>query len=299
MLSEIVATEAPKATAEEVAVTTAPVEAETHDVTPEGEQQEPEQKLVPLAALHEERQNRKQIQAELRQLREAQQQSVAMQQQRDQEWQVAQQRMAQIVAAQNRAPEPTEADDPIAYTAHVARQTQAQVQEMARQQQMREQQAWQQAQQRQVAEQQEQQTQALVQLTTTAEAQFATKQGDYQDAITYAKTRRVKELVAAGYEPQDAAQVAQREGWQLAHQWLTQGKNPAEMGYRMAQAMGYTPRTVDEAARAEMQEQGQRAAKPSGGGTVRGRVTAQQLAAMSPSQLAKVSEEDFRAAMGG
>lgn len=297
MLSELVASAAPAATPEEVAVTTAPVEPAQADVAAPETEQTAEQKLVPLAALHEERQNRKQIQAELRAMREEQAQARQQQAQRDQEWQIAQQRMAQVIAARQQPAPPSEQEDPIAYTAHVARQTQAQVQALAQQQQMREQQAWQQQQEFAARSQQEQATQALVTLTTQSEAEFAKKQADYQDAITYAKTRRVKELVAAGYEPEHAVQFAQNEGWQLAHQWLTQGRNPAEMGYKMAQAMGYTPKQAADAE--QMREEGQRASKPSGGGAVRGRMSAAQVAAMTPTQLAKMSDEDFRAIMGG
>lgn len=298
MYSEQVQTEQKPTPAEE-AIVTAPVEAERPDVTPEGEQTPEAQKLVPLAALHEERQTRKQLQTEMRQLREAQQFAAQQQAQRDQDYQIAQQRLAQMIAARDRPPEPTEEEDPLAYTANIARQTQAEVQAL-RQQQWQQQQAQQQQQQEWAQRsQQEQQMQQLVTLTTQREAEFATKTPDYNEAIMYAKTRRAKELIAAGYEPEAAADFAQREGWQLAHQWLSQGMNPAERGYALAQAMGYQPKTVDDETRAEMREQGMRATKTSGGGTVRGRITAAQVASMSPTQLARMSDEDFKAAMGG
>jgi hypothetical protein len=286
------------------ALTTAPVEAEQQAETtaPESDtpetEQEREQKMVPLPALHEERRARQQLQAEMRALREQQQQQAQMQAQRDQEYQVAQQRLMQVIAAREQPPAPTPETDPLAYTAHVAAQTQQQVQQLQQQQQWQAQQ--QQIQQQQWAQQQaqQQQVQQLVQMTTHSEAEFAKAKPDYQEAITYAKSRRVKELVAAGYAQDDATQFAQREGWQLAHTWLSQGMNPAERGYALAVAMGYQP-SASEADKETMREEGQRASKPTGGSPARGRTSLAAIANMSPKQLAQLSDEDFQAAMGG
>jgi hypothetical protein len=48
-----------------------------------------------------------------------------------------------------------------------------------------------------------------------------------------------------------------------------------------------------------MHEQGYKASKPSGGGAARGKLTVRQIANMTPMQLARISDEDFKAAMGG
>lgn len=302
MYSEVKAAEATPA---DKAITTAPVEAEpvetkTPDApaseTPETEQ--PEQKMVPLPALHEERRARQQLQAEMRAMREQQQQRDAEQAQRDQEYRVAQQRLMQVIAARDQPAAATPESDPLAYTAQVAAQTQQQVQQLAQQQAWRDQQAQQQMQQIQQQQAQQNQVQQLVRLTTQSEAEFAKVKPDYNDAVAYAKNRRVKELVAAGYAQEDATQFAQREGWQLAHTWLSQGMNPAERAYAFAQAMGYQPRASEEDVQ-QMHEQGQRAAKPSGGGAARARNTVATIAAMSPKQLASLSDDEFRAAMGG
>lgn len=295
MLSEIVkdAPEAKTPTPEEAVLT--PDKAET----PEPVETKDPEKTVPLAALHEERQRRKEVQQEIQRLRAEQEQFRQQQTQRDQEYAVAQQRLAQLIQRQQTPAPPDETADPLGFVAHTAKQTQAQVDALARQQWERDQ-ALQVQQQQWTREQQaEQQRRQLVDLTTQAEQAFAKTTPDYQDALTFLKTRRVKELVAAGWEPEQAAQATANEGWQLAHQWLMQGRNPAQMAYGMATATGYTPKTVDEEQKQEMHEAGQRAAKATGGGTVRAKLTAQQVAAMSPSQLARMSEEDFRAVMGG
>jgi hypothetical protein len=303
MYSDIKAAEAAPA---DKAITSAPVEAEEApdevttaptSETPETEQT-PEQKMVPLPALHEERRARQQLQAELRDMRARQEQQAQEQAQRDHDYQLAQQRLMQVIAARDQPPAPSAESDPLAYTAQVAAQTQQQVQALAQQQQWRDQQMQQQQQQWQQQQAQQNQVQQLVRLTTQSEAEFSKVKPDYNDAVAYAKGRRVKELVAAGYAQEDATQFAQREGWQLAHTWLSQGMNPAERAYAFAQAMGYQPRASEEDVQ-EMHEQGQRAAKPSGGGATRGRNTVAAIAQMSPKQLAALSDDEFRAAMGG
>lgn len=286
----------------------APTEAETAAVLTPDVKAEPagtdapepkEDKSVPLAALHEERQRRKEAQQEVQRVRQEQQQFIAQQQQRDQEFTIAQQRLAQLIQRQQTAPPPDKTQDPLGYTVHAVEQTQAQVDALARQQWERNQHEQQQAQFNQQRQQQENQRQALVSLTVQAEQEFAKTTPDYQEAVNFLKTRRVKELVAAGWDQEQAVQGATQEGWQLAHQWLSQGRNPAQMAYGMATATGYAQKMVDATQKQEMQEAGQRAAKATGGGTVRGKIGAAQMASMSVTQLARMSDEDFRAAMGG
>jgi hypothetical protein len=106
--------------------------------------------------------------------------------------------------------------------------------------------------------------------------------------------RRTKELTAAGWDPEDARGIAGNDSRNLALQWVQRGQDPAQMAYAMAQAMGYQPLDAE-----AMHEHGQRATKPSGGGAARGKLTVRQIANMTPMQLARISDEDFKAAMGG
>lgn len=305
MLSEIKA-------AEESAPVKAPAEAAPEAAAPEtaegsadagkeetgGEQPAP--KMVPLAALHEERQTRKQIQADLRSLREEQQRQAQAQAERDQQYQIAQQRLQQMLEAQTRIPAPNKDADPLGYTAHMAEQTASQVAAMRQQEAERQQREYAERQKWEAQQQREQQVAAVVNTVQNAERTFAAKQPDYLEAVNFAKGQRAKELRLLGYDEQQAAQYLQNEGMQLAWTWLSQGHNPAERAYELAKTMGYRPaEPVDQAEVEKMHEQGQRTAKPHGGATPRARVTAQQLAAMSPAQLASLSEADFRAAMGG
>lgn len=295
MLSEIVAaTDKPTPQAE--AITTAPEPEKVEAAVPEGEGVEKdadEGKKVDLRALHEERALRKETQRELRAIREEQQRQAQIQAQREQEWQIGQQRLQQIIQARE-APPPDEQADPLGAGLHIAKQTAAQVEQMRREQWQREQQIAQQNQVMQQRQMQEQAMQQFVNRVTASEAEFKTSHPDYQEALTFAMTRRTKELTAAGYEQDEAAQIAGNDARNLAAQWVGRGLNPAEHAYKMAQAMGY--QAVD---KEQMHEEGQRASKPSGGGAVKGRMSAQQVAAMTPTQLARLSEEDFRAIMGG
>jgi hypothetical protein len=302
MLSEIVTANATP-TAAEAAITSPEVTTpETASPTAEAEQQHEESgapkkdSVVPYGALHEERQRRKQWESDAKAKDAQLQQFVAIQAQRDQEWQVAQQRMQQILAAQYAQPVPDKQADPIAYMAHQAEQTQAEVQALRRQQWERDQ-AQQYAQQQQYEQQRQQQVvHQFVNRVTTSEAQFKEQHPDYHNALTFAVDRRTKELHAAGWDEDKAREIAGDDARNLAVQWVQRGQNPAAMAYAMAQAMGYQPT----AANAEqMHDEGYKASKPSGGGAARGKVSVRQIANMSPTQLARMSDEEFKAAMGG
>ena len=252
---------------------------------------------VPLVALQEERHARKAIQAELRALRETQQQSIVQQQQRDQEYALAQQRLQQAWELTQQQPVPDETADPLAFMAYTAKQTKAQIDALAQQQWQRDQYQAQQQQQYATQQQQIQQRDALLKVTAQHEEAFVKQQPDYLEAVQYAKTRRAKELVAAGWTPENAQQTALSEAWSLAYTWLSQGMNPAERAYAMAKEMGYTvAEGVDKDA---MREAGHSAVKASGGNTARGRISVAQIASMNPMQLARMSDDEFRAAMGG
>ena len=272
-----------------------PAAAEVEQTTdaPEAEKKE---SVVPYGAMHEERMRRKQAEERERAKDQQLQQLIQSQAQRDQEYRVAQERLQQILAKQN--PPPDENADPLAFTVHTAKQTQAQVEQLRREQQWAAQQQEQVRLQQEQAQRQQQQVQQLMQLTTQAEESFAKVTPDYQDAVQFIKAERAKELVAIGWPVEEAAKGVEREGWQLAHQWLSQGMNPAQMAYQLAKAKGWQG-NVSAEQKLQMQEAGQRAAKPTGGGTTKGKLTMAALASMTPSQLAGLSEADFKAVAGG
>jgi hypothetical protein len=303
MLSEIVTADAPP-TAAEVKMTSPEAQAPEGQTAAEGEgeQQHDESgapkkdSVVPYGALHEERQRRKQWEADAKAKDAQLQQFVQIQAQRDQEWQVAQQRMAQVLAARDQPPAPTKESDPLGYVAHTAEQTAMQVQQLARQQWERDQWQAQQQQQYVVKAQQEQQVHRFVNYVTTAETQFRETHPDYEQALSFAVGQRAKELRAGGWDAEKAQEAAGADARRLAAEWYQRGENPAQRAYAYAQAMGYRPSAPDAE---QMHDEGYKASKPSGGGASRGRVSVRQIANMTPTQLARMSDEEFKAAMGG
>ncbi len=294
MLSEI-QTEELKSIPEAEAVTAAP--AEENAKAPEADTTEAKaEKLVPLAALHEERQTRKQIQNEIRQMREQQAQRDQQIAEQQEAYAIAQQRLQQYIASMNRPPPPDENSDPLAAGLHIAKQTQNEVQALRQQQAHREQWEYQQRLQAQQNEMQRQAQDQFVATVTGSEQQFTAEHPDYFDAVKFAVSRRMKELVAGGWQQEEAAQVATNDARNMAAQWVQRGQNPAAMAYQLSQAMGYVPKTSD-VAKMEMQERGMQAAKPTGGGKPTGKLTASHIANMTPTELARLSNEDFEAAM--
>lgn len=272
---------------------------EGHDGEESGKEGAGKQATVPHGAFHTEREARKTAQAETVRLREQLDRQAQAQAHQQQEWQTAFDRQQQFIAAKL-APPPDEQADPLGAGLYIAKQTAQQVDQMRREQWQRDQhtqrQQWEQGQRAQA----EQAVGWLRQTVGNAEAEFVKAQPDYTEALKFAESRRVKELTAAGFAPDHARQVALNDANNLVVRWVQEGRNPAATMYAMAREMGYTPaQTVDGEERLAMQEAGQKASKPSGGGTVRGRVSAQQIAAMTPTQLARLSPEDFAAAMGG
>jgi hypothetical protein len=299
MLSEIVQAATEKPTPAEAAVTSPEAAQATEAAAPaEGEQEGDGRppKLVTVDALHEERQRRKQWEADAKAKDQQLQQFLQNQAQRDQEWALAQQRMQQVLQARDQPPPPTPETDPLGYVAHQTAQTAAEVQALRQQQWQRDQQQAYAYQQQQEAQRQQQVVHQFVNRVTTSEAAFREEHPDYQEALTFAVNRRTRELTAAGWDESGAREIAGNDARNLALQWVQRGQNPAQMAYAMAQAMGYQPSAVDVD---QMREEGYKAAKPSGGGTSRGKLSIRQIANMSPQQLARMSDEEFKAAMGG
>ena len=138
------------------------------------------------------------------------------------------------------------------------------------------------------------------------EQEFAATTPDYSDAAQFMHNSRISELRAQGYGDAEIGQQIAIDANALFDAAQNIGMNPAQMLYFRAQSAGYTkkdtPAPVDAGAKisqmanSQNQTQGMGSA---GGGEQAGRITAAQLADMTEAQLAKVSEEDIAAAMGG
>lgn len=265
---------------------------ETEQQAPEQPEQQPEAqaepqqpetpKVVPLAALHEERNRRKELAAELARER-AEREALA---------QRVEERLRAMQEA-NRPPVPAFDENPAEHLRHKLDEV-AQTQQMTAQQM----QAWQRQQQQAAMQQQ------LAQRVVAEEQQFAAEKPDYYDAVKHLHSSRIRELTALGLDEQSAAQRSAAELQEAAFVYAQQGRSPAQVAYQFALAKGYTPKQAQQAADAaqkfEAQAQGVKASKSLGtGGATRGRMTAQQLLSMSDREFAALKEDDWREVMGG
>lgn len=235
-------------------------------------------KVVPLAALHEERRARQELQ---RQLQEISRQQAA----RDA---IIEQRLAALTTA----PKPTREEDPVGYLDDRIGQLTQQQQQILERDQQREQQA--------------QQQRGLERISNhviqTADA-FKKDVPDFPEAVKHLNTTRTRELMALGASEQEAAHQAGRELDQAAIQWTVDGRNPAQTAYEFAKARGYQPKAAAQTPGEKIaaQQKGAAAAKSLGGGGAvsAGKLTAEALANMSDADFSKLSESDWRQAMGG
>lgn len=247
----------------EKVVEEAPIVEEGAEETPSKEKVE---KVVPLAALHEERAKR----------REATQREAALNQQLEQmrrqqiEWMARQQ---QATAPQA----PDKATDPVGNITHTLEQTQAQLAEIQRGN-LAQQQAFQQRQQFEgfVAE-----------VRTRAEA-FTKEQPDANDGINFLKKARVEEYKAMGMTGQEATQRMLHDELQLSQWAMGNGENPAQVAYNMALARGY----VAPDKKLDMQSRGQGASMPAGSGGKGGSTPSLEA-------LLKMDSKDFAKATSG
>lgn len=242
-------------------------------------------KVVPLAALHEERKARQELQrqiAERDRLHAEQMQRIN-------------QRLETLIPKQPQPARPDKEAQPVDYLDHrldgIEQQNRAILE--SRQQEM---------QQRQQAEYVNQLASRIV----GSESVFAKEAPDYAEAIKFLDEFRVRELQVFGADENTARQQAFNERKQAALQWAHEGRNPAELAYNFAKARGYTPKAAQAPAQAPAdkiasQQKGTAAARSLGGGgaVTGGKLTAEALANMSDEDFSKLSEAQFRQAMGG
>lgn len=202
----------------------------------EGEQPAQPPKMVQLAALHEERERRKQYERDLaaeREQRRVLEERTNLLLQR-----FNQQQPAAETAKPADPPEPTIPDlatDPVG---HIIGNQQALARQLA-------------AMSSATREQQEQfrreneMRQVATAVATRAQAmeeKFATEHQDYAAAVQHLTQTRHREMEIAGFrDPVQRHQMIQQEGFQLAAHMIQNGGNPAEAIYELAKMRGYAP----------------------------------------------------------
>ena len=238
---------------------------------------EPE-KVVPLAALHEERQRRKELQQQIAQ--------------QNQNYQMLQQRLDHLarLAEGPQRQMPDENADPLGYTVEGVKQVSQQVKEL------REQQA------KDLQERQHSENIRLFEnAVDRAEKVYIAQKPDYYEAVNFARQRKIAEYEAIGMPANLAAQRLDNEIRQFAWHAIQNGESPAEAGYRMAQAIGYKPSGVSAEQKLAMQQKGISAQAPKGGsGQGGGKLSLDALLKMeSKDFLAKTSGDNWKKLVGG
>jgi DNA repair exonuclease SbcCD ATPase subunit len=188
-----------------------PVVEEAPDTRPE--------RRVSIHALHEERERRKESEAQLNQLRD---QAARMEErfaQFQQRWQ------EQQTAAQE--PEVTYEDNPAEYLRQQTEKLQQETEAQRQRQQQQEAMAQQQASYRD-----------FYAKVTSQEQQFAQQATDYYDAVQHLREARAQEYTAAGYAPEQVQAIITQEAHSVAANALRNGRNPAEAFYELAKLRG-------------------------------------------------------------
>lgn len=246
-------------------------------------------KSVPLTALQEERQRRQERDAELARERE----NNRILQDRFNQYLLAQQQQQQQV--QQQQPEiPAFADDP---EGHLKALTQQFEQRIAQLQQGN--------QQSQQFQQEAQMRQQLVNEALASEAAYKAKVPDYDAAAAFLTNRKVAEYMALGMDQVSASQRVSMDYFGLAAHARQTGRDPADMVYGLAKAIGYTAAVPGKQPPAQQHVPPQNPAPTSlsslpGATTAEddGKLTAAKLNAMSDKEFEKLCA-DMRRAAGG
>ena len=231
----------------------------------EDKPEEKEEKVVPLAALHEERKRRQELQEAQRQLEE--------------KTRLMEERFGQIQKGLE-APEPDFEEDPAAYLKHNDEKTAAELEELKQ---------WK-AQQEQASQHSAQEQQFINRYVAEAR-NYSQQNPDFGNAYNHWQNSVQSELHAMGYPPEQATQVLQNLEKDIAARAFNDGVNPAERVYELAKQRGYTVQEKKEQANLDNIEKGMKASKSlsSEGGGKTQQTTLEALADMS--------QEDFDAWM--
>ena len=237
------------------------------------EGQEQRSKTVPHAALHEERERRKSVEAENVRLREDRARF-------DERLKVIQELNRPKEQESDLGPDPE--TDPVgainwmrnqqAKWAEQSRQVTAQQAEQQRQQAMRA---------------------SLVDAYRADANQFRAATPDFNDAYAYLLKARQEELAAIGLSPSEIAYSVEQDELGIAERALTSGRSPAEVMYKIAQGRGYAKKAAadpnaDAGQRIEKIAEGQERGKSltqAGGGAAGTEMTAERLLKMSNAEF--------------
>lgn len=247
----------------------------------EGDEDEPSEKpkkqVVPIKALHKEREARKQLD---QQLRQAEADRIRLEERMN----ALLERFQPPQEQQQEERVPTFDEDPIAAMQAAA----------AKQQTLEQQLAQFQEQQRLQAE-----AQQIAQYTQYHEQEFLKTTPDYYDAMEHLKTGRIEELRMLGYGDEIVAQVIRDEARQIITAAAQSGRSPAEVAYAIAKQRGYMPKSAAPVmdAKPSTKSLSQASGSPAGA-----KLTAQDVLRMSSEEFERFAAKNpkkFRQLLGG
>ena len=160
----------------------------------------------------------------------------------------------------------------------------------------------------QASHQQERHQAQLKEHVNQAESNFRARTPDYDDGVKYLFDARRRELESLNYGPEAIQQQISQDATGIMQSAIQQGVNPAEAAYNIARQRGYAPQGKEggavngEASKMTAREKAASATRTAGGGgggETGGGHTLKQLAGMSAAELAKVPDETKRKLMGG
>lgn len=230
-----------------------------------------ETKSVPLSALHEERERRKELKAELENVRRQQMEMEAQ----------LRQYMTAVTPKEENVPDPdTDPLGALSYNLQKINERQAQIEEWRAKQTQIEQQTQYEAQLRQRAA-------AVAQEYTKANPAFP-------DAYAFVQKSRIEELQALGYNQDQAAAIYLDNEKAIVEKALQEGANPAERIYKLAQVRGFRPGTAEQPTQQKIKQidEGLKASKSLSGG---GAAQQYSLDNISAVDLASLSDKEFDA----
>lgn len=247
----------------------------------ERESEEPDKPRIPVAALQQERVRRQQAEEQLREMGER--------------YARLDERLNHIQEATRKPVEvPNKDEDPVAYLEYENRQLQERLKPLEEGQTA----------QREYAEQQAA-INEVSSRTQAFEAEFQRDHPDYHDAVDFLKDQAAERYRIMGVnDPMQLQQLLTRDSLTLAHNAMTNGQNPAEVAYKLAETSGYQAETKDNGSvedKLETIERGQRASASlsrAGGDGVPTDLTIEALANMDDDEFSKISNVQWRKMLG-
>ena len=232
-------------------------------------------KQVPLAALHEARQIQKELREELQRAREEARQAAEKATKYSSTFE-------KFLAEQTKQAAPKYEEDPLGALKYENDQLKEKIQQLDTG-----------VQKNQEDFTRAQQYQSFAQHVQAQEATYKQTATDYDQAIAHLKQVRLQDFADLGLNQADAQAALQNEIFGLAQAAVQNGRNPAEIAYKMAQRYGYKSDTTNVSdKKLETLAKGQEASKTLAGGKADVPLTLDALSQLDDDQLDALIKDD-------